>query len=156
MTDAPQDSSTSAEETPARAQHVAADTPRPPPVTVEELTEDEAEDLRERTRRPMSLEEVHLELSTLARRLKRGRIDPKRAWFLKDLLLAVAQVVKPLEEVQELRRLNQNLERAEAGERGGYRGQLADDLSDEELAEIAARGRPALEALPADSDKEEL
>lgn len=144
MTSHMPDSSTSPEETPARAQDVATHTPRPPPVTVEELSEDEAEELRERTRRPMSLEEVHLELSTLARRVKRGRIDPKRAWFLKDLLLAVAQVAKPLEEIRELRRLNDNVERAESGGRLSHA--VADDLSDEDLQEIARRGRPALEA----------
>lgn len=153
MTDTPH-SSTSREENPAHAQETAVDTPRPPPVTVEELTDDEADELRESTRRPMNLEEVHLELSTLARRVKRGRIDPKRAWFLKDLLLAVAQVVKPLEEIRELRRLNENVERAEGGARLTH--QVADDLSDDELAEIARRGRPALEALPADTDTEEL
>lgn len=147
------DSSTGRKKNPARTQETIPDTPPPPPVVVEELSEEEAEEIRGEVNRPMTLEQVALELSKLHRRVKWGRIDVKRAWFLKDLLLAVAQVVKPLEEIRELRQLNERLERAEARERqGDYRPPLADDL----IERYGPHGRPRPARLrPSTTDGEE-
>jgi hypothetical protein len=69
----------------------------PPAPQVEELSEEEAEELREDVK-AVTLDEAHRELSRVYRRAKRGHLDAKRAWFLKDLLLAIVQVAKTIEE----------------------------------------------------------
>lgn len=155
------DSLTSAEADPVSAQSVGSDTPSPPPVTVDELSEDEADELRERKSRPMTLEEVAIEFADLHRRFKRGRIDQTRAYAHTNILNGARQAAKDLEEraikreeIAEMRRLGDAIERAEAQANGRLPGRTdADDFTDEELAAIARRGRPVLES-PSDSSSE--
>lgn len=82
---------------------------------------------------------------TLPRELGTGLV-----WALTQ---AASEARKELEE-----RVFEQLTRLEADQAAGGRldHRPADDLTDEELEEIARRGRPALEVLPADGGKEEL
>lgn len=91
----------------------------------------------------------------IMRAMLKGEMPPEHGTKLIWAARVGADLAKAEQEQRTLDELNGRLARLESGDSRGLAGG-ADDLTDEELQEIARRGRPALEAPSESSAENEL